>query len=340
MKNKKKIISTLIKLFLVGGLFYLLAERGFLSLDATKRALMQYQYIIPSFFLMLTCTILSIYRWHILLQAQGIGMPFSRVFSLGFIGNFFNIALPGAVSGDVVKAFYASKEKKGNGAKTLGSILFDRVVGVSALLIVAVVAMALSLNSPWHTNVFRSIQLIVTLAGVGVVSFFIYLFLIKDNYDPFLILLKKSEARFKFINKITRTYESLRVYHHHKGTVLIAMIISCLIHCMVIYVSINFSAAFGETQIPSLGLFVIVPLGMIITAIPVMPAGIGTGHAAFTYLFLLFGSQRGADVYTLFALYKIFEGAMGGLVFLRYKGSDASIDLTQEITEEAVLSTD
>jgi hypothetical protein len=50
-----------------------------------------------------------------------------------------------------------------------------------------------------------------------------------------------------------------------------------------------------------------------------MPAGIGTGHLAFGYLFGLIGSQKGADIYTLFAFTQIVIGGLGGLVYLRFK---------------------
>ena len=36
------------------------------------------------------------------------------------------------------------------------------------------------------------------------------------------------------------------------------------------------------------------------------PAGVGTGHAAFAYLFNLWGSQRGADIFTLAVLRQCF----------------------------------
>ena len=37
-----------------------------------------------------------------------------------------------------------------------------------------------------------------------------------------------------------------------------------------------------------LGLLVVVPLGLVITAIPILPGGVGTGHVAFSTFFQLF----------------------------------------------------
>ncbi len=61
------------------------------------------------------------------------------------------------------------------------------------------------------------------------------------------------------------------------------------------------------------------PLGVLVTTIPVAPAGVGTGHAAFAWLFGLAGSPRGADVYTLFVITQLLVGAVGGIIYLGFK---------------------
>jgi uncharacterized membrane protein YbhN (UPF0104 family) len=82
--------------------------------------------------------------------------------------------------------------------------------------------------------------------------------------------------------------------------------------------------ALGETQLTLLPVYVVVPIGLLITAIPVLPAGVGTGHAAFLYLFGLLGSQRGADIFSLYALGQILTGAIGGLIYLRFRATEPS----------------
>ena len=58
-------------------------------------------------------TTLGILRWQWLLKAQNINLPIMRTAQLNLIGAFFNLALPGAVSGDFVKAFYIGKDIPG-----------------------------------------------------------------------------------------------------------------------------------------------------------------------------------------------------------------------------------
>ena len=90
----------------------------------------------------------------------------------------------------------------------------------------------------------------------------------------------------------------------------------------------------GQTQLPALALVIIIPLGLFFTAIPVMPAGVGTGHAAFLALYALLDSQRGADVFNLFLLYQISLGALGGIIYLRFKSSEKTgFDFSEQMSQ-------
>jgi len=100
------------------------------------------------------------------------------------------------------------------------------------------------------------------------------------------------------------------------------LVASILIHLTVGWCCLNFAQALGEFQLSLGSLYIVVPLGLLITAIPVAPAGVGTGNLAFLYLFHLIGSERGADVYSLFALTNIVLSSIGGLVYLRYKSRE------------------
>lgn len=331
-------IKTLAKISLVAGLLYFLAQKGFISIEATGRAFTRTEYIIPAFMIMAFNTLLAVARWHVLLRAQDIRLAWPRTLQLAFVGNFFNIALPGAVSGDVVKAVYVAREIQGQRARALSSILFDRVAGVSALVLVSAGALILSLQAPWGTRLLRSIQVFVGTAGLSVVVFYAYLFLVREHHDPLLKIFTMLEKRWKATGSLLRIYEGLRTYHHDRMAVVYALLMSVVIHILVISTFVLFSRALGGIQVPPLAMFVLVPLGLLVTAIPVMPAGIGTGHAAFVALFALMGSQRGGDVFTMMVLFKLLEGAVGGLVYLRFK-TQAPTELELSDQQQVPLST-
>ena len=324
---KKSHLKTLFKFLLVSFLLYFLGQRGFLSFEKTKQAFLQTHLILPAFFVLFLSTFLGIIRWQILLKAQDIHLPLKRTIELGFVGLFFNIALPGVVSGDVIKAIYVAKDVPGKRAHAFSSIIFDRVAGISALALVASFAFFASLSSPWGKII--SLQIFIGALAAGIIGFYLYLFLVKENSDPLLKLLTSLEKKWKWMGSFTRTYEGIRNYHKERGAVFQTLLISTFIHLFVIFACVQFTRAFGETQIDPLALFVVCPLGLVITAIPVMPAGVGTGHAAFLFLFALLGSERGADVFTMIVLYQLIQGIVGGIVYLKFK-ANSPIDLNTQ----------
>jgi uncharacterized protein (TIRG00374 family) len=314
-----------LKLAFVGLVFWWLAKKNLISIDAFVGGLQQWPLILLGFFALWTCTFISALRWRTLLGAQGIDLSVARILQLHFIGNFFNVALPGAVSGDFVKAFYIGREVAGNRAKAFGSILFDRILGLSALVIVSLVALLIGMEHFIGTPVLSGVKAFVILAGIAVFVFYAYLFFVREDHDPLLRLFQSLERKYPKFGSVNRIYLGVRVYHSERGIVFKTLLLACAIHILAGCACLCFAKALGETQIPINGLFVVVPLGLLVTAVPVLPGGVGTGHAAFSFFFHLLGSNRGADIFSYYVLIQLFIGAVGGLVYLRFKAASPAL---------------
>ncbi len=325
----RKIFSLGFKLLIVGVLLLFLGKKGFISFEKTSQAFTQLEFVIPAVLAILATNLLGVVRWQILLRAQNIHLKLARTFQLTFIGNFFNLALPGAVSGDFVKAFYVAKETDGRRGRVFGTILFDRVMGLSALVFVSAGALLLAIDSQWGGPVFKGIKIFVVAAAIGTLSFFTYLFLVKEHHDPLRRLFQKLERLHPKAGAFGRIYDGLRHYHNHRISVLKALGISIVIHLLVCFSALNFATALGEIDLAPLAVFAVVPMGLLVTAIPIMPGGIGTGHAAFGWLFVLLASQRGADVFSMVVLTQFLGGGLGGLIYLRFKSQLPVPDLTE-----------
>ena len=70
----------------------------------------------------------------------------------------------------------------------------------------------------------------------------------------------------------------------------------------------------------------VVPIGLLVTAVPIAPAGVGTSHAAFGWLFLHLGSKAGANVFSLFVLVQLAVAGAGGLIYLGFRGTAGEPD--------------
>lgn len=334
---KKKIVLV-VKVTLVVGLLYFLIQKGFISLQATQQALKQWQKILTAFLTLFFTSFLGIIRWQWLLRAHNIHLKWTRTIQLNYIGTFFNLALPGAVSGDFVKAFYIGKEVKGQRSRAFGSILFDRVAGLSALVFVSAGALLVGFDSFSHSLLLHAIQYLILFAAIVVFCFFTYLFLVREHHDPLLRLFRYFDKRISKFQSITRIYEGLRHYHNHRLTVIKVLALSIVIHLLLGYCCYNLALAVQPTPLSLLPVYVIVPLGLLVTAVPIAPAGVGTGNVAFLYFFSLIGFARGADVYSLYALLNILIGCMGGIIYFRFRSHEPTLPMEETTSPQTLIS--
>ncbi len=325
---RSKGFTTLSKLILFGAVFAYLSSKGLISVEATTRAFTHWPYLLASLGILFLNLLLSFIRWQLLLKAQGIHFSLFRTIELGMVGFFFNTALPGAVSGDFVKAFYVGKEAQGMRGTAFASILFDRVVGLSALVLVSSAALILNLDVFWGSPLLSAIKVLLISSGSGVVFFYAYLFLVSERRDPVLWSLKRLENRTRITKSVLNLYQSIRSYHQCRWTVTKALLLSAVMQMNAAGIAYLLAIALGEPALPLLSLFVVVPLGLLATAVPLLPGGVGTGHAAYTWGFLLLNSSRGADVFNLQFLLNLILSAIGGLVYLRFKSHQEGMPLS------------
>jgi len=72
--------------------------------------------------------VLGILRWQLILHVQGLEVKFSRLFSISFIGLFFNAFMLGSTGGDVVKAWYVAHETHHKKAEAIATVVVETSV--------------------------------------------------------------------------------------------------------------------------------------------------------------------------------------------------------------------
>lgn len=86
----------------------------------------------------------------------------------------------------------------------------------------------------------------------------------------------------------------------NKSIVIKAIVISLCGQSLNILAFYILASPFLPEFFSPLFMFTFVPIGLVFTAIPISPAGLGVGHAAFAALFSLFGVKGGADYFNFF----------------------------------------
>ena len=82
---------------------------------------------------------LSFFRWFWLVRVVEPRFRSGAAFLLGFIGNVFNLVIPGAVGGDLIKAAYLVRMDI-NRTQAVASMVIDRILGLLGLFILAGIA--------------------------------------------------------------------------------------------------------------------------------------------------------------------------------------------------------
>lgn len=312
----KERIKLILKFLLVGVVFWYLSKKGLVTAESFHHLMASPLTVFVVLLLTTINTILGAFRWRVLLDAKGAKVSFFRVLELNLIGSFFNIALPGAVSGDFVKAVFVSKQFPEKKPAVFGSMLLDRFLGMSAMVFVAAVSALVSTFVNWGGQLPTALLLSIGAIGAGAFLFLLYMFL-SHKKDPLFSLIQWVTKRHTRLQLVDKLYLGVMEYRTRPRAVLIAVAQSIVIHMFLILLVFAISETVSATPIPLIALAVIVPIGMLTTAIPVLPAGVGTGHAAFFALFKLVGSEQGAEVFSLFVMLQILTGLIGGVVYLR-----------------------
>lgn len=315
MEKSKRFAVPILKFVAVAALFYFLQRRGLIAPGAFAAVVDRPGVLFSILFLLVVNTLLGVWRWKILLAAQGIFLGWLKVLHLNLIGAFFNIALPGAVSGDVVKAVLVVRVAEGKRSNAFGSILIDRIMGMSALVAVACLATVFNGIDSHGFRFPPSLLASILLSGLGVIGFFAYVLLNRTS-DPLGKIFHALAHKYPKMGSIARVYESILSFKDERRSLAMAAGISLLIHVILVSIAFLVANVLAPTP-PSLALLsIIVPVGMLFTAIPILPAGIGTGHAAFYFLFQMVGLDIGVDVFNWIVLTQVAVGVVGGFLYV------------------------
>lgn len=248
---------------------------------------------------------LSTYRWQLLLEAEGIRVPYRTLLSFYSQGMFFNLFLPTLIGGDVVRGhqIYRSTGRK---EASLASILVERLTGFTALLGIALLALCVggsSLREPAIT------WLILGTASVFSVGTAVAL---HPRLKPLVERLSWGEPRAILLG----IYEALQRYRRHKKVLRQTLGLSLGFQATVIYSYFLVAKALG-LAVPLGPFFLLVPLVIVIAMIPVSLGGLGIREGAALYLFGKVGMEPTSALAMSLSwfLLVILAGLPGGVLF-------------------------
>jgi uncharacterized membrane protein YbhN (UPF0104 family) len=225
--------------------------------------------------------LISTWRWHILLRAQDVLIPYRTLLGSFLVGLFFNNFLPSNIGGDVIRIRDTARLA---GSKTMATtiVLVDRVMGLMGLVLVAAlgatIAVGLTGHGPapiWPTWLWAGLILaalvsapaVLVPAGVGRLLQPLTVFhpeWVGDRIDTFTAILERFRDRPSAL----------------AGGFVGAVVVQA--STVVAYVTVAHALSL---PIEPWDLAVIVPLSFIVQMLPVSVNGFGVREATFTFYF-------------------------------------------------------
>ena len=188
--NKKKTIKLLINTGILLICIYLLYRRIDLAEVVNQARSVSLLIFVATLSITIIRTWLMGIRWETLHPSARPGLTSWSYIRLSMLSALFNLFMPGAVGGDIVKTVYAVKEDKTQKTKQVIAVVVDRTVGLLSILIFGLIALFAShQNLPitlWHV-----LALFIVSGG--------FLFALVNN--RFISVLECWGSRLKFASK-------------------------------------------------------------------------------------------------------------------------------------------
>ena len=222
----------------------------------------------------------SVLKWRLFLERLGISASVAHLFRLYLVGYFVNLIMPSALGGDVVRSLYVGKDI--DKVRAMSATLLERYTGFIAMVSMAFIAVW------WAPAVSREITVATVLIGVAALGLTVALLT-----GRLVWLSETLRVPAKLHSKLVRMQEGFS-WGLSDGKLLIrAGILSFAFHLLTIVNTVAVAYAVGWEGVPWGDLFVVVPLILLIGAIPLSPQGLGIQEGAFLYFLHAVGATTG-----------------------------------------------
>lgn len=257
----------------------------------------------------------SALKWGLFIERLGMRVGVLYLFCLYLIGYFVNLVMPSYLGGDAVRSFYVGR--KIGQHEALAATVLERYTGLVAMLALGIIGLFCVDGIPLLSQMLV-IAFALGLFGVSVIA-------LLPNTITFM-------QRNKYLNRFAKHFrkiqEALQLAKKDHSLLLKALVLSLMYHVLTVINTVVTAHAVGWFDAPVGELFVLLPLILVLSAIPIAPQGLGLQEGAFVF----FLSQAGAThaqalgVAVILRAKSILLAACGGCVWPFMKSSVVSAD--------------
>ena len=305
---------------------------------------------VPWFLLGALCYLMSVLfaatRWWWLLRVNELPIAFWSAYRFTWIGIFFNNVVPGQTGGDLVKAIYVMKRCQGARVPALMSVVVDRVMGLASLSLLAAISVLFYLDSSEFVNLAILLWAVLGMViAFGVVAF--------SRRVRTLIRLKQLLEMLpeKIGNLLKRVDHAVYFYRQHKRGMAMWLFGGIFNHISSVcsYACVGMALGVG---MPFANYFVLIPVIVTASALPIAPNGWGVGEFLFKELFGRFGAAhltqvsavaashtmgtRGVALSIVYRIHLTAWSMLGGVLYFLDKDKVSREEMAAEAERDSV----
>jgi hypothetical protein len=242
----------------------------------------------------------------------------------------FNFVIPGAIGGDFVRAAYLCREQSRR-AQPIASVFVDRLVGLIGLFVIGGITGAL-----YWSQLERPVRALVTAAWIATAVTTAILAL------AFLPAIGQSGSSDHGHSKRLRTLRAElaavgQSYRKHFAVIPLAISMGMLTHTMNVFAFHAVSQALFP-RIPGVTEhFLIVPLVLFSTAVPLPFGALGVSEHISARLFRLASASTGAVAMMAFRILQLGGALIGAIVYLGNKSQVRALAETASHLDEELV---
>jgi uncharacterized protein (TIRG00374 family) len=264
---------------------------------------------------LLCSVVLSTLRWRTLLALAEVHLPVTRAAGLQLMALFLNLAIPGNVGGDVLKALVVAREEPADKRTAiLLVVVVERVLGLVGLVAAGAVATALGGPTLWHNAALRPTVSATAVLGAGLLLGPLVGLLVLRRWGPSLRRFTRGSSRLARLGD--RVLRAIEMVVRRPAILAAGLLMSMAMHGLSMgYLTLLTGAITGQA-VQYGAIATVFPLGLLTVVLPISPAGIGVGHMAFEQLYRSMGLSGGATIFNVFLIGQITPCLLGVLPFV------------------------
>ncbi|MFN7138603.1 MAG: lysylphosphatidylglycerol synthase transmembrane domain-containing protein [Limisphaerales bacterium] len=225
--------------------------------------------------------LIGVVRWRMVMEVQGLHLSFVRTTEISFVAHFFNSFLLGSTGGDLMKAFYAARETHHLKTEAVTTVFVDRLIGLWSMLFFATIMMLPNLELLAKYDRFRAaafliLGMFVGCSGLLILAFWGGVSKMWPTARHYMRKIPKAEL-------LERSLDACRQFGPHKSFLWKSFVLSMALNAIVVLQVIALSKGLGLALSPT-ALFMIVPIIICISALPITPSGLGVRENLFVLM--------------------------------------------------------